>query len=132
MYRKSSRVCSPPLWFSLQLVLEVFLCFFSLFFFSFFTSASPTCARLFCKCVGVQGLLEKYAGSSVFLLFFFQLSYLFIYFTKRNAPHRDQYIKRPKGTNPKPCSQLFPITYILKHTHSTPHSPPFPNGLYML
>lgn len=92
--------------------------------FSLFSQVQAQRARLFCKCVGVQGLLEKYAGSSVFCWVFFQLSYLFIYFTKRNAPHWDQYIKRPKGTNPNPCSQLFTIAYILKHTHSTPHSPP--------
>lgn len=130
MYRKSSHVCSPPLCFSLQLVLEVFLCFFSLFFFSFFTSASPTCAFVLQVC-GRSGTFREVCWKQRFF-FFFQLSYLFIYFTKRNAPHRDQYIKRPKGTNPKPCSQLFTITYILKHTHPTPHSPPFPNGLYML
>lgn len=48
--------------------------------FSLFSQVQAQRARLFCKCVGVQGLLEKYAGSSVFLLFFFStqlLIYLF-------------------------------------------------------
>lgn len=50
-----------------------FFCSLLCMYLCVFMSVSPVCvlARLFCKCVGVQGLLEKYAGSSVFFSFVF-------------------------------------------------------------
>lgn len=47
--------------------------------------------------------------------FFFKLSYLFIYFSKRNALCIDQYIKRLQGTTPNQCLQLFKILFTLEH-----------------
>lgn len=52
----------------------------------FFLWVQAQRARLFCKCVGVQGLLEKYAASSSFIDLFIYLFIPFIYlFPLQNA-----------------------------------------------
>lgn len=65
--------------------------FFSLFFFSFFTSASPTCAFVLQVC-GRSGTFREGCWKRNFPLFFNSVMYLFIYFTKRNALHFPQRI----------------------------------------
>lgn len=59
--RIKENVSLPFISFLLQLTLHVFCVFFIR------ASAQCVLAHSFCKCVGVQGLLEtKYAGSSIF------------------------------------------------------------------